>query len=155
MDVVSALEDGGISFIAVHGRTRAQMYTGLADWEIIKEICSKASVPVIGNGDIDSYKKAAEMMEYSGCKAVMIGRGAIGNPWIFSGRNPDKNEIIEQIKEHLNMMIDEYGEYGIKLMRKHTAKYIHGFRNAANLRKRIMETADRDEIYGILDLIEE
>jgi tRNA-dihydrouridine synthase B len=154
-DVVKALEDGGISMITVHGRTRLQQYSGYADWEIIEEIASISSVPVIGNGDIKSYNQGIELLQKSGCSAVMIGRGAIGNPWIFRGHTPSIQEIKDQIKEHLFMMIDEYGEFGIKLMRKHIVKYIHGIRNAAALRSRILQSMDIDEIISTLDMLDE
>jgi tRNA-dihydrouridine synthase B len=155
LDVVKALEDAGISMIIVHGRTRAQQYSGKADWNVIKEIREKASVPVIGNGDIDSYKTAYEMMEYSGCPAVMIGRGAIGNPWIFSGRTPEPREIIETVKLHLDLMLDEYGNRGIHMMRKHIVRYIHGTKNAAKARSAIVKATGREEIINILDSLEE
>jgi len=155
MDVVKALEDSGISFIIVHGRTRVQQYTGHADWNIIREIREKSSIPVIGNGDIDSYEKALEMMEFSGCPAVMIGRGAIGNPWIFSGRKPEMHEIIETIKLHLDLMLDEYGNRGIHMMRKHIVRYIHGIKNAARARSLIVKATGREEITDILDELEQ
>lgn len=154
IEVVKALEAGGITFITVHGRTRAQQYSGLADWNIIKEICEKAAVPVIGNGDIDSCEKAVEMMKFSGCKAVMIGRGAIGNPWIFSGKIPEVHEIIIQIKEHFDLVTAEHGNRGIHMMKKHIVKYIHGIKNAAKARSAIVIAASRDEIFGILDTLE-
>jgi tRNA-dihydrouridine synthase B len=154
MDVVKALETAGAAFITVHGRTRAQQYSGIADWNIIKKICSGATVPVIGNGDIDSYEKAREMMEFSGCKAVMIGRGAIGNPWIFSGQKPSTPEIINQVKEHLDIMIDEYGSRGIHMMRKHIVKYINGMKNAAKARTLLVQTMEKNEIFRILDTLE-
>jgi nifR3 family TIM-barrel protein len=155
LDVVKALEDAGVSMIIVHGRTRAQQYSGKADWNIIREIREKSSVPVIGNGDIDSYKTAYEMMEFSGCPAVMIGRGAIGNPWIFSGRTPESREIIETVKLHLDLMLDEYGNRGIHMMRKHIVRYIHGTKNAAKARSLIVRAASREEIITILDELEE
>lgn len=155
MDVVKALEDSGVSMIIVHGRTRAQQYSGKADWNVIREIREKSSVPIIGNGDIDSYKMAHEMMEFSGCPAVMIGRGAIGNPWIFSGRTPDSLEIIETIKMHLNLMLDEYGNRGIHMMRKHIVRYIHGTKNAAKARSAIVTASSREDIISILDKLEE
>jgi len=155
MDVVKALEDSGISFIIVHGRTRVQQYTGHADWNIIREIREKSSIPVIGNGDIDSYEKALEMMEFSGCPAVMIGRGAIGNPWIFSGRKPEMHEIIETIKLHLDLMLDEYGNRGIHMMRKHIVRYIHGIKNAARARSLIVKATGREEIIDILNELEQ
>lgn len=155
LDVVKALEDAGVSMIIVHGRTRAQQYSGKADWNIIREIREKSSVPVIGNGDIDSYKTAYEMMEFSGCPAVMIGRGAIGNPWIFSGRTPESREIIETVKLHLDLMLDEYGNRGIHMMRKHIVRYIHGTKNAAKARSLIVRAVSREEIITILDELEE
>ena len=155
MEVVKALEAGGVTFITVHGRTRAQQYSGLADWNIIREICEKSSVPVIGNGDIDSYDKAIEMMKFSGCKAVMIGRGAIGNPWIFNGKTPDVHEIIIQVKEHFDLVIAEHGDRGLHMMRKHIVKYIHGIKNAAKARSAIVIASSRDDIFRILDTVEQ
>ena len=154
LEVVQALEEGGVTFITVHGRTRAQQYSGLADWNVIREICSVSKVPVIGNGDIDSYEKAYEMMEFSGCRAVMIGRGTFGNPWIFSGRTPNVPEIIAQIKEHFDLVMEEHGERGLHMMRKHIVKYIHGITNAAKARSAIVIASSRDEIFSILDSVE-
>lgn len=155
MDVVRALEAGGVTFITVHGRTRAQAYSGYADWNIIREISNNSKVPVIGNGDIDSYEKACEMMKFSGCRAVMIGRGALGNPWIFSGRKPGVDEIISQIKEHYNLAELEHGDRAAYMMRKHIVKYIHGIKNAAKARSAIVTAPGRDEIFRILDSIAE
>jgi tRNA-dihydrouridine synthase B len=155
LEVIKALEAGGVTFITVHGRTRSQQYSGYANWDIIREICSKSNIPIVGNGDIDSCEKAYEMMEYSGCKAVMIGRAALGNPWIFSGRLPSVNEIIVQIKEHLDMMIDDCGERAILMMRKHIVKYIHGIKNAARVRREIVTVSNRDELFKILDAMEQ
>ena len=153
MEVARALESAGASFITVHGRTRAQQYSGFADWNIIQEICSEVKVPVVGNGDIDSYEKAFEMMKFSGCAAVMIGRGAIGNPWIFSGIKPEIPEIISQVKEHLELMMEEYGGRGIHMMRKHIVKYINGIKNAAKARTLLVRAADKYEIFRILDTL--
>lgn len=94
------------------------------------------------------------MMEFSGCKAVMIGRGSFGNPWIFSGKVPDVPEIIEQVKVHFDLVIAEYGDPGIHMMRKHVVKYIHGIKNAAKARAAIVTASSRDEIFGILDMVE-
>ncbi len=152
-DTVKALEDAGISMIFVHGRTRAQQYGGKADWDIIRSIVEESHVPVVGNGDIQSYNEAHERMVYSGCPAVMIGRGAIGNPWIFSGKIPEPSEMIAQIKDHMDLMIDCYGDRGIILMRKHFVRYIHAFRGAKNIRKDLVVATDRDMICRILDLL--
>ncbi len=150
-DTVKALEDAGVSMIFVHGRTRAQQYGGSADWDIIRAIAGKSRVPVVGNGDIRSYEEARERMAYSGCGAVMIGRGAIGNPWIFSGTTPSPSEMIEQIKKHMDLMIELHGERGIMLMRKHFVRYIHAFRGAKHIRKDLVVATDRDVICKILD----
>ncbi len=154
MEIVKALETAGITFITVHGRTRTQQYSGLADWNIIREICESSAVPVVGNGDIDSFDKAYEMMKFSGCRAVMIGRGALGNPWIFSGRTPDEAEILLQVKEHFDLMFNEFGERAIHLMRKHTVKYIHDIKNAAKARSAIVNAVDKNEVFRILDSME-
>ncbi len=151
--VIRALHQGGISFITVHGRTVAQKYSGFADWSIIKEIKELAEVPVIGNGDIISYNDAVKKLKESGCDAVMIGRAALGNPWIFAGYKPTVQEIIEQIKEHLEMMIDFYGEKGIVLMRKHLVKYIHGIKNASKVRQKLVVSDSKEDIFGILNMM--
>jgi len=150
---VQALESAGISLITVHGRTRTQRHDGVVDWDAIKEIKESASVPVVGNGGIKTFEQAMERMEYSGCDAVMIGQGAYGNPWIFSGTQPSQHDIIEQIKEHLDLMIEYYGEKGILLMRKHIVKYIGGFRNAKETRQMLVTSASRDDIFRILDTL--
>lgn len=150
-DIVKALEDAGVAAIFVHGRTRAQQYAGTADWDVIAEIAAMARVPVVGNGDIRTHAEALERMASSGCSAVMIGRGAIGNPWIFSGRVPTLAEVVAQIKEHLDVMIDFYGERGIMLMRKHVVRYIHAFRGARHVRRDLVVSEDRGEIHRILD----
>lgn len=150
LEVVRALEEGGVSLVTVHGRTRSQRYTGKADWNAIREIRESASVPVVGNGDITSFEEARERMEFSGCPAVMIGRAAVGNPWIFSGRAPGREEVAEQMLAHLDLMMEHYGERGIILMRKHAAKYVHGFRNAAHFRKRLVLCTQKSEFIEII-----
>jgi tRNA-dihydrouridine synthase B len=150
-DTVKALEDAGVSMIFVHGRTRAQQYGGSADWNVIRAITEKARVPIVGNGDIRSFDEAYERMSFSGCQAVMIGRGAIGNPWIFSGISPSPVEIIDQIKKHMDLMIELHGDRGIMLMRKHFVRYIHEFRGAKHIRKDLVVANDRDTVCKILD----
>lgn len=154
LDTVSTLQDAGIAFISVHGRTKQQKYTGLADWEIISEIAEHANVPIVGNGDILTYNDALKRLKESGCSAVMIGRAAVGNPWIFSNKTPSLTERLNLIKKHLDMMIDYYGDYGIILMRKHIVKYIHGFRNSSSVRGKLVLAKSRQEIHDLLKLIE-
>lgn len=153
-EVVKALEASGVACIFVHGRTRAQKYSGHADWDAIKAIRKMSSLPVIGNGDIVSHKQAYERMNESGCPGVLIGRGAIGNPWIFSGKVPTRDEKVALIIEHFNAMLEFYGDKGIVLMRKHLAKYIHGFRNASKTRHRLVTSTDADEIIEIVRELE-
>ncbi len=150
-EVVRALEEGGVSFIIVHGRTVAQKYAGEADWNIIGEIAEFSKLPVVGNGDIDSYDGAQERLKSSGCSGVMIGRGAVGNPWIFSGERPGVEEIVRQVREHLDLMIGFHGEKGIRLLRKHYTGYIHSFKNAAKIRRSLVTAESREEIIKILD----
>jgi tRNA-dihydrouridine synthase B len=150
-DTVKALEDAGVSMIFVHGRTRAQQYGGNADWEVIRKITETSRLPIVGNGDIRSHEEALKRMEFSGCPAVMIGRGAIGNPWIFSGKAPSMAEVTAAIKEHLDMMIEYYGNRGIILMRKHFVRYIHAFPGAKHIRRDLVVATERDKIYRILD----
>jgi tRNA-dihydrouridine synthase B len=152
-DTVRALEEGGVSLIFVHGRTRAQQYGGFADWDAIREIAAASTVPIIGNGDICTHAGALERMAYSGCPAVMIGRGAIGNPWIFSGIRPSPDDVIAGIKEHLDLMIEHYGDRGIVLMRKHFVRYIHEFMGAKQIRKQLVTVESREEIHKILNEI--
>jgi tRNA-dihydrouridine synthase B len=153
LDTVSALQDAGVCFITVHGRTRQQKYTGLADWDIISEIADFAKVPIIGNGDIQTHAEALNKLKTSGCDAVMIGRAALGNPWVFSDKQPSRTEVIEQIKSHLEMMLEHYGEYGVILMRKHIVKYIHGFRNSSKVRGKLVVAKTKEEVLELLKTV--
>lgn len=151
LEVVDALEKGGIKAITVHGRTRAQQYSGKADWDIIEEIAGHATVPVIGNGDITTHDEAIAKLETSACHAVMIGRAALGNPWIFSGKEPTLEQRVETVKRHILDMIDYYGEYGLILSRKHTVKYFHQIRNASNIRKHLVTSESLSDTLSLLD----
>ena len=148
--IIRALENAGVCMVTVHGRTKAQRYGGSADWAIIREIRETSTLPIVGNGDIKSYEDAQMRLDSSGCPAVMIGRCSIGNPWIFSGITPGMHDIISQAKEHLDLMIDFYGNYGVILMRKHIVQYFHGFRDAGRIRKELVAATTRREIMDIL-----
>ncbi len=151
IETIKLLQNSGISFITVHGRTMSQAFSGDSDWDAVKEIKAISSIPVIGNGDIKSYSEAIARLEASGCDCVMIGRGAIGNPWIFSGEIPDDNERIKQIKKHLNLMTEFYGNRGIILFRKHLVKYIRGMKNSARLRAILLKTTDKSELIDTIE----
>ena len=152
-ETVSLLYDAGMNHITVHGRTRSMYYTGKADWENIAEIASLSNIPVIGNGDISSYEDAMLHLKASGCTAVMIGRKALGNPWIFSGQEPSLEERVSTAKKHFNDMVDYYGDYGLILARKHIVQYFHCFKNSAHIRSALVRAVTADEVRGILDSI--
>jgi tRNA-dihydrouridine synthase B len=150
-DIIKLLHDAGIAFITVHGRTRSQKFSGISDWNTIAEIASFSPVPIIGNGDIHSYNEGMQRYKDSGCAAIMIGRSAIGNPWIFSGHIPDLHERVLLARRHFCMMIDYYGEYGIILARKHLSHYFHGFKHACSLRASLVRAKTAEEVLYILD----
>ena len=145
-EIMRVLQDSGIAFVTVHGRTRAQAFRGEADWNAIAEIKAKSGIPVVGNGDIKTHEEAMARLASSGCDAVMIGRAAVGNPWIFSGQVPDISTISIQIKKHLDLMLEFYEEKGIKLFRKHIVKYIRGMRDSAKWRALLVNANTKEEI---------
>lgn len=142
-------EKNGINMITVHGRTRNEFYSGKADWKIIKEVKENVNIPVIGNGDVIDEKTAQEMFEYTQCDGIMIGRGSLGNPWIFdkimyyfeNNQMPKDISNVEKmsvIKEHFNLLLKEKGEYtAVREIRKHIAWYVKGLKNATQLREKI------------------
>ena len=160
-EMAKMLEDAGASLICVHARTREEMYNPGIDISIIERVKSAVSVPVIGNGDIYSYTDAKNMMERTGCDGVMIGRGALGNPWIFkeismrsNGEDyiaPTLSEAIKACLYHIGLMRDSKGEkIASAEIKKHAALYIKGVRGAASVRDAIMKTASTAEIEKIL-----
>ena len=161
VEMAKYLEDAGASLICVHGRTREQQYAPSADWSHIANVKRAVSVPVIGNGDIFEPRDASKMLRETGCDGVMIGRGALGNPWIFEntinlfeGREERKipqNEVIDVALSHLKLMIETKGERaGIAESRKHLGWYMKGIRGAAELRNRINCAESLPEIEEIL-----
>lgn len=140
-------EESGASRIAVHGRTKAQGYTGFADWDIIREVKSAVKIPVIGNGDITSPQEAAKRIAESGVDGVMIGRAVLGNPWLPGQTDrylrtgelapePAAEEIQKVMLDHLQLLAEYYGEKsGIAVSRKHMGRYIRGFHDARKFRE--------------------
>lgn len=167
IEITQKLQDVGISAISIHARTRSQMYKGKADWELIGEIKNnpKITIPVIGNGDIDSPEKAKLMFDKYGVDGIMIGRASIGNPWIFKQikhfllynriiPQPSINEKVKLVKEHLKKSIEWKGlPIGIFEMRPHLSNYFKGIPNFKNMRIKLLTTNDPTELYDLLDEI--
>lgn len=149
VEIAKIAEASGISALAIHGRTREQYYSGKADWDIIREIKDNISIPVIGNGDVFSVEDAINMLDKTKCDAIMIGRGAQGNPWIFKRINhymetgeilpePSIEEKMNTALKHLKLAVEVHGEYvAVREMRKHIAWYLKGLKNSARVRDEV------------------
>ncbi|AGA59680.1 MAG: tRNA dihydrouridine synthase DusB [Thermobacillus sp.] len=158
-----AVERAGGKAVAVHGRTREQLYTGKADWNVIKEVKEAVSIPVIGNGDVFTPEDAKRMLETTGVDGVMIGRGALGNPWMLyrtvhyltTGEllpEPTPKEKVEIAVLHMDRLIALKGEaQAVREMRKHLAWYLKGLPRAARVKDQIMEETSRDRMVSILN----
>jgi tRNA-dihydrouridine synthase B len=156
VSIARIAEDSGIQALAVHGRTRADAYRGEAEFDTIAEIKSRIDIPVIANGDISTPEKAKFVLDYTQADALMIGRAAQGNPWIFKQihhymlyqehiAQPSLIEVRDTLLEHLNTLYEFYGEYtGVRMARKHIAWYSKGLRNGNPFREEMntFETAD-------------
>jgi len=156
IEIAKMVEDSGADFLAVHGRTRAGKFKAEVDYDAIKEIKDAISIPVIANGDIDSYDKAKWVLEHTGTDGVMIGRGAVGAPWIFHQLRTGQKEIDGEIKhkiimEHFDKMIEFYGSHGVAMFRKHTHTYSKGYNGASILRNDVNRIADIQEYRDVID----
>jgi nifR3 family TIM-barrel protein len=154
LEVARILEENGASLIAVHGRTRSQFFYGKADWDAIAEVKQCVKIPVIANGDVKCVADIERIKRHTGCDGVMIGRGAIGHPWIFQYK--DRNQVtphdkVQLIRRHLSLMQAYYGEeIGVVLFRKHATKYIMGMHNATELRPRLLTCNSFAEIIDLI-----
>lgn len=170
VEVAERLQDAGVAALAIHGRTRSQLYTGEASWSLIAEVKNnpKIKIPIIGNGDITSGPKAKQLLEQSGVDALMIGRATIGRPWIFrevkhylqTGEllpSPTVAEVVQNVKDQLNMSIEwrDNVRTGVLMMRRHFAKYFPGLHNFREHKIRLLQAIELNEVMDELDRIQE
>lgn len=155
------IEKAGACAIAVHGRTRAQMYSGHANLDVIKDVVEAVNIPVVGNGDIVDGPSALHMLEYTGCKAIMIGRSALGNPWIFKEINayfageefkrPSKEEIYNMIVDQYERLLKLKGErLALLEMRSHVGWYLKGMQGSAQIKNKANQALNFEEVKKIL-----
>jgi len=157
-ELAKIAEKNGIAAITIHGRTRDEFYSGKADWDIIKKVKESVNIPVIGNGDVVDEESAKQMLEYTGVDGIMIGRGSMGNPWIFAQiqqylrtgeklPRPTNQEKYEILKEHIELDIREKGEtVALNEMRKHIAWYTKNMKDASVFRNEINHIDNKDEL---------
>lgn len=157
VEVARIAERAGISAITVHGRTRSEFYSGIADLDIIKKVKENVKIPVIGNGDVIDEITAKKMFEYTGVDGIMIGRGSFGNPWIFRNiiyylqngeklSEPTNQEKLEVMKKHIKLALEEKGEIAIKELRKHIAWYTKNMKNSSEFRNSINKIETEKEL---------
>ncbi|MDY2795221.1 MAG: tRNA dihydrouridine synthase DusB [Peptostreptococcus porci] len=165
LEIALIAQEVGVDAITIHGRTREQYYAGNADWDIIKLIKDNLDIPVIGNGDVTSIEDAIKIKNDTNCDAIMIGRGAQGNPWIFERINhylktgeilppPTTDEKIGVAIDHMKLAIEEHGEYvAVREMRKHIGWYLKGMKNSARIRDKINKLEDPEEVIKTLNVM--
>ncbi|MCI8384366.1 MAG: tRNA dihydrouridine synthase DusB [Clostridia bacterium] len=157
VEIAKIAESVGISAITIHGRTRTEFYSGIADLEIIKQVKQAVKIPVIGNGDVVNEETALRMFQETGVDGIMIGRGSFGNPWIFekiahflqTGEKlpePAKEEKLAIIKKHIQLAVEEKGEIAVKELRKHIAWYTKNLKNSSEFRSSINQIETQDEL---------
>lgn len=163
VEIAKTIEKAGALAITVHGRTRMQYYSGKANWDTIKEVKEQVKIPVIGNGDVFNGQDALKLMEYTGCDMVMIGRGMLGNPWIFreclelynngyNHREISLEEKADMMKKHLVNLVKSKGEErGVKEMRKHIAWYTKGMKGSSHFRNQLNQMGNTQDVLEKID----
>ena len=154
-EIARTVEKAGADFLTLHGRTRAGKYKAPVDYDAIRRAKETVQIPVIANGDITTLERVKEVRRMTGCDGVMIGRGAVGNPWIFYQIKEDlpllnKEKVLEIVLEHYDAMIDFYGETGARIFRKHLHTYSKNFPNASQFRDRINREENVDVLRGMI-----
>ena len=154
LEIIQVLEQAGVAAIAVHGRTRLEGFGGQADWAAIAECVRAASVPVWGNGDVRTVADIAALRAATDCAGILIGRGAVGNPWIFAGRDIDDvpyPERVALIHQHLDAMVAYHGLHrGITRFRKHVVRYVVSLPSASKVRRHLTTAETPEQIYALL-----
>ena len=161
VEAAKKIEEAGASAITIHGRTRSEFYSGIADWDIIKKVKESVKIPVIGNGDVKSPEDAKRLLEQTKCDGIMIGRGALGSPWIFEQvktylqdgtiRKISNKEKLETILKHIELEVAEKGELtGVREMRKHICYHLKGMQNASEIRDNINHIECKEEVKKVL-----
>jgi nifR3 family TIM-barrel protein len=157
LQVARIIEDNGGQMIAVHGRTKKQGYTGLADWDAIAEVRQAVSIPVIANGDVKTVADIDRIKAHTGCNAVMIARAAIGNPWIFSRLDRERVPVAtlrETMLIHLSSMLEFYGpDRGLVLFRKYAARYLSPYGLEGDFRQTLMTSETPEQFTRLLDQV--
>lgn len=163
VEIAKICEQAGADAVTVHGRTAAQMYSGHADWDVIRRVKEAIRIPVIGNGDVVSAESAMQMLKETGCDGIMVGRASRGNPWLFEeirayieeGRiveRPGEKEIFQIALRHAQMIVEEKGEYiGMRQMRSHILWYLKGLHGGTEKKRRLQQISSLDELKALLD----
>lgn len=163
VEVAKQIEKAGAKAITIHARTRSQGYSGKADWNIIRQVKESVNIPIIGNGDVTSCYLAKQMLDETGCDAVMIGRGVLGNPWLIKecvdylekGIEPEEvspKEKISMLKRHFDLLVQDKSEkQAILEIRTHALWYIKGLKGSATIKNQICQTKTKEEMFSILD----
>ncbi len=162
VEVAKIVEKNGAQAVTVHGRTKEQFYAPPVNYDIIREVKRALSIPVIGNGDVCDAKSAQHVLEYTGCDYLMVGRGALGNPWVFREINeyfdkgiiippPTLEEKCDVLLRHISAVVAYKGEFvGMREARKHTAYYLKGFKNAAKLRNLAFSMETKEDLNNLI-----
>lgn len=162
VEVAKIVEKNGAQAVTVHGRTKEQFYAPPVNYDIIREVKRALSIPVIGNGDVCDAKSAQHVYEYTGCDYLMVGRGALGNPWVFREINeyfdkgiiispPTLEEKCDVLLRHISAVVAYKGEFvGMREARKHTAYYLKGFKNAAKLRNLAFSMETKEDLNNLI-----